>query len=492
MSTRQIPPELEGELPSALTASRSFEGGGELGELIRQLDWGSTPLGPMDAWSPALRRMVRFLVENRLPMLLWWGPEYVCIYNDPYRSILGAKHPAALGKPVREVWCEIWQVLKPLIDTPYRGGPSTWNDDIELHIRRHGYLEESHFTIAYSPVPDDTAPNGIGGVLATVVEITEKVVGERRLRLLRDLGARTADSRTAEEACARAVQTLGTYPKDVPFALLYLVDGDGSTARLAGTGGDCVEPVFAPERVPLVDRAVWPFLEAARTSRGVQVRELARGFDTVPPGPWSDPPNDAFVLALPSSNPAVPSGFLVVGVSSRLTLDEPYRDFLELVRARIGAAIASARALEEEHRRAEALAPGEPVPRAVTPADQRRALAQRVLVVDDNHDAAETLGMLLELLGAESLVVHHGEAALSALKSFRPSAVLLDIGLPGMDGHQVARRMRAEPEGRDVTLIALTGWGQAEDRRRSKEAGMDYHLVKPVDLATLQSTLAMA
>jgi len=170
----------------ASTTFSWLEGGGEMGTLIRSLDWGKTPIGPVESWSPALRMMVRFLLANRFPLLLWWGPQYVSIYNDPYRPVLGKKHPWALGLPVSECWSEIWHVLQPLIDTPFKGGPATWNEDIQLEINRHGFVEETHFTIAYSPVPDDTSPGGIGGVLATVHEITEKVVAERRVIVLRE------------------------------------------------------------------------------------------------------------------------------------------------------------------------------------------------------------------------------------------------------------------------------------------------------------------
>ncbi|MGZ5086929.1 MAG: hybrid sensor histidine kinase/response regulator [Usitatibacter sp.] len=127
-----------------------------------------------------------------------------------------------------------------------------------------------------------------------------------------------------------------------------------------------------------------------------------------------------------------------------------------------------------------------PAPRAEEP-----MLMRRVLVVDDNHDAADSLGMLLQFLGAEVKVVHDGYAALEAMKTFEPAVVLLDLGMPGMNGLEVARRMREDPVARQATLVALTGWGQREDRRRTTEAGFDYHLVKPADLGTLQSILAM-
>ena len=114
---------------------------------------------------------------------------------------------------------------------------------------------------------------------------------------------------------------------------------------------------------------------------------------------------------------------------------------------------------------------------------------RRILVVDDNHDAADSLGMVLKFLGADTRVVYDGPSALAAIRSYRPTVVLLDIGMPGMDGHEVARRVRQEPELRNVVLIALTGWGQEEDRRRSRAAGFDHHLVKPVEAAALQALL---
>jgi PAS domain S-box-containing protein len=114
---------------------------------------------------------------------------------------------------------------------------------------------------------------------------------------------------------------------------------------------------------------------------------------------------------------------------------------------------------------------------------------RRILVVDDNQDAASSLGMLLQLLGADVRVVHNGPDALDSVGAFRPEVVLLDIGMPGMDGHEVARRLRQSPEGRDLVLIALTGWGQEQDRRSSQLAGFDHHLIKPADVHVLESLL---
>ncbi len=118
------------------------------------------------------------------------------------------------------------------------------------------------------------------------------------------------------------------------------------------------------------------------------------------------------------------------------------------------------------------------------------ALRHRVLVVDDNVDAAVSLGMLLKLAGQEVRVAYDGPAALRQAVEFRPGLVLLDIGMPGMDGYEVCRRLRREVSLGPMTLVALTGWGQDEDRRRSHDAGFDHHIVKPVEPSALQRLLA--
>ena len=231
----------------SLPATRDLPNG-EMDALIRAKDWSKTPIGAPHTWSPTLRTLVSFLLANRFPLLLWWGPQYIQIYNDAYRPIPGTKHPRSLGQPASECWTEIWDVIGPLIDTPFRGGPATWMEDITLEVNRHAFLEETHFTIAYSPVPDETAPRGIGGVLATVHEITAKVIGERRVAILRDLGASAPDATTAEDACAIAAQTLARHTLDIPFVLLYLIDPDRRHARLVGAAG--LEPggKMSPDR----------------------------------------------------------------------------------------------------------------------------------------------------------------------------------------------------------------------------------------------------
>ncbi|HET8783550.1 MAG TPA: response regulator, partial [Pyrinomonadaceae bacterium] len=106
---------------------------------------------------------------------------------------------------------------------------------------------------------------------------------------------------------------------------------------------------------------------------------------------------------------------------------------------------------------------------------------RRILIVDDNKDSADSLAMLLEITGNKTYMAHDGVEAVEAIEKHRPEVVLLDIGLPKLDGHEVCRRVREQPWGKDIVVIALTGWGQEDDRRKSEEAGFNGHLVKPVD-----------
>ena len=121
---------------------------------------------------------------------------------------------------------------------------------------------------------------------------------------------------------------------------------------------------------------------------------------------------------------------------------------------------------------------------------QQRTSGRRLLVVDDNQDAADSFAMLLRLQGHEVRVAHSGPAALEMTKDYAPDVVFLDIGMPGMDGYEVARRLRQQPGLEKVVLAALTGWGQQEDRRRTADAGFDHHLVKPPEPKAVEGVLA--
>ncbi len=124
----------------------------------------------------------------------------------------------------------------------------------------------------------------------------------------------------------------------------------------------------------------------------------------------------------------------------------------------------------------------------VTPAAAPRRF--RILVVDDNHDSALSMAMMLQIMGHDTRTAHDGESALSTAETFLPEVVLLDIGLPKLNGYEVAQRIREKAWGESMYLIAVTGWGQDEDRQRSSEVGLNLHMVKPVEPAALEKLLA--
>ena len=152
--------------------------------LIRAKDWSNSPLGDADGWPPSLALVVNLVLASGFPMAVRWGSDFVMIYNDGYRPILGDKHPQALGLPFREVWPEVQTVLAPLHESILSGERSAFfAEDLLLKIQRHGsQWENAHFTISYSPIPDASAPTGVGGVLITAVETTNRVLMEEALR----------------------------------------------------------------------------------------------------------------------------------------------------------------------------------------------------------------------------------------------------------------------------------------------------------------------
>jgi signal transduction histidine kinase len=148
--------------------------------LMREHDWSMTPLGPPEGWPQPLRTVVRLILNTGHPMYIWWGPDLLCFYNDAYRQSIGSeRHPGSLGRPARAVWHEIWPIIGPQIDQVISGGGATWHENHLVPITRNGRLEEVYWTYSYSPIDDDSAPNGVGGVLVVCTETTAQVQAMR-------------------------------------------------------------------------------------------------------------------------------------------------------------------------------------------------------------------------------------------------------------------------------------------------------------------------
>ena len=151
-------------------------GGGEMGRLMRAFDWSSTALGSPSTWPQALRTAVRLMLNTGHPMYIWWGPDLICLYNDAYSHSIGPdRHPGSLGKPGCEVWSEIWPMIGPMVDRVMTGHGPTWRENDLVPITRFGQREDVYWTYSYSPIDDEDAEGGIGGVLVVCAETTQAV-----------------------------------------------------------------------------------------------------------------------------------------------------------------------------------------------------------------------------------------------------------------------------------------------------------------------------
>jgi len=335
---------------------QTLTGGGEIGALMRAFEWSRTPLGDIQNWPQSLKSAVRIILNSRYPMFVWWGPELINLYNDPYRAFLGSKHPEALGKSAREVWAEIWEQIGPRTDAVLLRGESTFDQALLLLMERHRYVEETYFTFSYSPVPEDNGK--ITGLFCAVTEVTQQIIGERRLALLREIAAAMAECRTPSRVCEAAARSLSSARRDLPFSLIYLRDNDSATLRRAGEAGIAADHPAAPASISLADDedSVWPVRQVMESGEAVLIEDLPARFKNLPHGEWNSPPHCAVLLPIARQGQSQPAGVFVAGLNPYRKFGDEFKGFLSLLSNQIAGALANAVAYEAERKRAEALA----------------------------------------------------------------------------------------------------------------------------------------
>jgi signal transduction histidine kinase/DNA-binding response OmpR family regulator len=331
-----------------------FQGGGEVASLMRTFDWSATPLGGTAGWPRSLQSIIRMMLTSRYQMWMCWGPDLTFFCNDAYRPTLGVKYPWAIGQSAKSVWAEIWPDIGPLIDHVLKTGDATYSEGMLLLLERSGFPEETYHTFSYSPLFDDAGD--IAGMFCVVVEETERVINERRLDTLRKVAQAAAATKTESELFEAVARQLQDNLIDLPFTLTYLFDADGSTARLVAQSGIGSERPLAPDILGAGHKA-WPVDGIAGCASPILVEAQAAGFSDPPMGAWDRPPKK--VLVVPLAQQALDkaaAGFMIVGLNPYRTVDQGYESFVGLLAGQIGAALSSARAYEEERKRAEALA----------------------------------------------------------------------------------------------------------------------------------------
>ncbi|GAB3164848.1 ATP-binding protein [Telluribacter humicola] len=345
-------------MKQAETTHQFLSGGGELGELIRSMDWSMTPLGEVDYWPQSLRSALSICLGSGFPIALYWGQELTLLYNDAWSPIPGKKHPWALGRPAREVWPELWDTIGPLFEHVVKTGEATRSKDELLPMQRHGYTEECYFDYTFTPIRGEGG--SVEGIFNAVIETTYRVISERRTHILQTLVESTNRCRSVNEVGKLVVKALKGSDKDLPFFLLYRLgekSGFQQEAHLIATTGITLSENICPRTLSLLEGEedrVWPLSEVLKTGQPKYMSDLSVRFGKIPEGVWPEPINEALIVPIKMASSGL-SGFIITGISSRRELDKEYQGFIESIASHISTAFINARAYEEERRRAEAL-----------------------------------------------------------------------------------------------------------------------------------------
>ncbi|KAI8905342.1 hypothetical protein DFJ77DRAFT_435451 [Powellomyces hirtus] len=344
------PPPLSGHL------GYSIAGDSMMHRMVMDHPWHETSLGPIHDWPESLLSATALVLNAGFPMVLFWGQDCTMIYNDGYIPMLGAKHPTALGLPGQEAWSEVWEEIGPMMDSVFRG-KATFSDDQLLLLTRYGYVEECYFTWSYSPVPKGDGT--VAGVITPIQESTPRLLSQRRLRTLHSLSMKMGKVTSVSAALQVAAKIFETEYADVPVSALYLYDPGSRKLTLEGSSGLSDPHPSMPAQLSIDDPmcdALWPFTAALDSFQMLEV-PVGEIWDDASGGIWvGQRPDKAVVFSIRQSEMDQALGIMVMGVNPRKQIDEPYREFCELLRKQLVTGILSARAYEEELSRAEALA----------------------------------------------------------------------------------------------------------------------------------------
>jgi PAS domain S-box-containing protein len=325
-----------------------------MGARMRAFDWARTSLGAPERWPSSLKAILRAMLTSRFAMWMAWGPEKLFFCNDAYLPTTGVKADWALGARSDQLWSEIWADIGPRIERVLTTGEATWDEALLLYLERREFQEETYHTFSYSPLADDDGRTA--GMLCVVAEVTERVIGERQLATLRDLGSRLAAAPTRAEVVGALRASLAAEPADLPFALAYFFEPGHARAVLAAVHGLAAD---TPGAVSVLDAraddAVWP-VGAVLAGRSTVVETAPALLGTFPLGRWQRAPLQALVVPVGGAEGAAPVGMLVAGLNPHRALDGGYRGFIELLAGQLAAAVARADAFERELARSSLLA----------------------------------------------------------------------------------------------------------------------------------------
>lgn len=336
---------------SALDTPEFLSGGGELGQRIREYDWTATPLGPVHTWPQSLRTCIRIMLTSRQPIWIGWGKDLIKFYNDPYKAIVGGKHPWALGAPASVVWKDIWHDISPLLKQVMEKDEGTYAESQLLIMERNGYPEETYYTFSYTPIPGDDGTTA--GMICANSDDTDRIISERQLKTLTQLDKGLTGALTDEAVIAKAMLNLKENPYDFTFALYYAFQNN--KAILSGA----TLPVENfPAEIDLNEETeLGGLLQEALRTRQLQIIEgIKNKFGDLPSGAWETGPEKVMIMPIMQTTSSEPYGFLITGLNPFRLADEKYTGFLSLIADQLTSSFANVHMLEEERKRAAALA----------------------------------------------------------------------------------------------------------------------------------------
>ncbi|XDG08431.1 hypothetical protein ABKA04_008046 [Annulohypoxylon sp. FPYF3050] len=340
----------------------------------RSIDWASTPLGPIEDWSVELRQVANLVMGSPNPVALYWGPEFITMYNEAYVAVAGAKHPRLMGQSYKVAWGEIWPELQPVLESAWKSGQATMKNDDRLILRRNGFDEETFFS--WSIVPLVGSEGSVVGLFNPAFENTRRKIAERRMLTLREVGEKTALARDVKSFWSQVNQGLDYNEDDVPFNLVYSVTEESESDVSSMHSGSWVNPPLlmleASLGVPQGHRLLVESLNLRTSNEGFApyMREsmsnsgqpviLSAQDGTLPEGlmdglAWRGPGDACKSIVIFPVHPTTGSesvvGFIVMGVNPRRPYDDDYKLFINLLSRQLATSLASVVLFEEEIRR---------------------------------------------------------------------------------------------------------------------------------------------
>ncbi|ALJ01270.1 hypothetical protein DC20_06610 [Rufibacter tibetensis] len=320
-----------------------------MGQLMRAYDWENHPLGNPGHWPQSLKANIRLLLNSGFPMFIWWSNGLYAFHNDAYLPALGQKHPSALGASARNIWAEIWNEVGGVAEAILAGGKPFYAEGLLLYLERKGFKEETYWTFSYSPAFDDEGQ--AAGVFCACSEETSTILGQRRLKALKDISDALPQIQGLNQACQTTCDILAQNQSDIPFSQIYLLNRTETEVTLLGQSGKV--PVQMAEVMVLEEHEVqsqWPFSEVQHSKKSLVLEDLqAFGFPAHQNGSEVGP-KQAIILPIfrPGQDQLI--GFFVSGISPQLEYDTDYRNFHDLLAGQIATSISSVQTREEAAR----------------------------------------------------------------------------------------------------------------------------------------------